>query len=88
MSLDIWLTLRNSIVKLFRTTSGKQWKKFYAYSVFSWTATAIAVLLDIDELIVAEDGDDDDNRHRDLGGCNVGSVIGKRYSNSSSYHSS
>ncbi|XP_039292823.1 uncharacterized protein LOC111061963 isoform X3 [Nilaparvata lugens] len=43
MSFDVWRTLRLATAEL-RVSSGKQWRKFTLYSLWSWTAPAIILI--------------------------------------------
>ncbi|KAK6637740.1 hypothetical protein RUM44_008162 [Polyplax serrata] len=43
MAFDIWRTLKIATFEL-RVSSGKQWKKFIAYSIWSWTAPLILMI--------------------------------------------
>ncbi|CAA9994410.1 unnamed protein product, partial [Nesidiocoris tenuis] len=42
MSFDVWRTLRLATAEL-RVSSGKQWRKFFVYSIWSWCAPAVVV---------------------------------------------
>lgn len=43
MAFDIWRTLKIATFEL-RVSSGKQWKKFIIYSIWSWTAPLILMI--------------------------------------------
>ncbi|KAF6216028.1 hypothetical protein GE061_000365 [Apolygus lucorum] len=42
MSFDVWRTLRLATAEL-RVSSGRQWRKFFVYSIWSWCAPAVVV---------------------------------------------